>query len=148
MNRKRTQKMDALYAQIPSANCKGLCAESCSFLGMTEGEAERLKKESGGIEPSLDANCDCVYLKDGRCSVYNARPIVCRLYGAAEDLRCPFGCEPDRMLSKAEGNAFLSKSTKIGGEVVFNHSPEQLADRLGVDLSGAPDKPYESRFKN
>ncbi len=45
--------------------------------------------------------CDCPYLKDGLCSIYDARPTICRIYGAMGE--CPYGCKPK------EGSKFLTK---------------------------------------
>lgn len=46
-------------------------------------------------------------LKDERCSIYNARPAICRLYGIAEGLEYAFGCEPKKKLSRKEANAII-----------------------------------------
>lgn len=37
----------------------------------------------------------CHLLKDGRCSIYADRPLLCRLFGAVPKMACPFGCKPD-----------------------------------------------------
>jgi Fe-S-cluster containining protein len=37
-----------------------------------------------------------------RCTVYEARPLICRVYGAAEGLRCPHGCTPERVVPDVE----------------------------------------------
>ena len=36
-----------------------------------------------------------------RCSVYDRRPLICRLYGTSELMRCE-GCTPERYLSEKE----------------------------------------------
>lgn len=51
--------------------------------------------------------------EDGRCSQYEIRPMICRLYGAAEGIECSRGCKP--IIGFAEGVALLGESMKIGG---------------------------------
>jgi hypothetical protein len=43
----------------------------------------------------MDGDYTCPALKDGRCSVYDVRPTLCRLWGVVEDMPCPWGCVPD-----------------------------------------------------
>lgn len=39
----------------------------------------------------------CAFLDNRKCSIYNNRPVICRLYGTVEKLRCPYidinGCK-------------------------------------------------------
>lgn len=114
MKRKVAHRLDAVYATLPTMECKGLCQESCGPLGMTPAEAKRLK-ELTGIEPSCDESLTCVYLKEGRCSAYEARPAICRLWGMEESMSCEFGCKPTRYLTRAEGYQFLSRVDKAAG---------------------------------
>ena len=39
------------------------------------------------------------HLKDGKCSVYENRPFVCRIYSASERFKCE-DCVPERFLSE------------------------------------------------
>jgi Fe-S-cluster containining protein len=50
---------------------------------------------------------------DGRCRVYDARPIVCRLYGSVDELRCEHGCRPERLLSTSEARDVLRAAGEI-----------------------------------
>jgi hypothetical protein len=47
----------------------------------------------------------CNQLVEGRCAIYDDRPLVCRLWGAIPTMRCPFGCEPP--LTDEEGRALM-----------------------------------------
>jgi Fe-S-cluster containining protein len=49
-----------------------------------------------------------------RCSVYDARPFVCRIYGAIKNLSCPHGCVPDRWMSPHDTARLFARLTKIG----------------------------------
>lgn len=98
MNRKRKQKLikqvEKVYSEIPvSIQCKGLCQESCGPIAMTKVEWDRIVDKSGS-EPTVDDHGTCSLLVDGKCSVYEIRPVICRLWGMAKEMECPFGCEP------------------------------------------------------
>lgn len=55
----------------------------------------------------------CAALKDKRCSIYSVRPAICRLYGVAEGLECPFACKPKKKLSKQEAHAIIREIEAI-----------------------------------
>ena len=103
--------LEAIYTQIPTIQCQGKCHENCSVVPMTKLERVNSQNQykqcptnsvqainSQGIPEFI---CSCLDA-DGRCSIYNARPLICRLYGVAEGLECPYGCQPARRLSKQE----------------------------------------------
>lgn len=62
----------------------------------------------GGLCPALTA--------DERCGVYEVRPMVCRLWGAAEPMPCPWGCRPaGGLLPAAESDRLMVQSLVVGG---------------------------------
>lgn len=110
----KIKKLQAIYKQIPDIECKGLCHKSCTIVPAAKFEIQRAKERMGGKNPFNPMYAvkglkqekpvipSCIALKEGKCSIYTARPAICRLYGAAEGLECPFGCKPKRYLSKQE----------------------------------------------
>lgn len=123
-------------SSLPRMNCKGLCQECCGPIGMTQFEwrriVERLGREpvetkemplraSSGQTVARDAvitlppgpNLECPMLKDGRCSVYDIRPMICRLWGMTRTMQCPHGCTPERWISDREGFELMDKMQKI-----------------------------------
>jgi Fe-S-cluster containining protein len=104
--------LDDLYAQVPDVGCKGLCVNSCGSVAMSPEEQRRIA-ERGVHLPLLAAFVDhCPALRNGRCSVYEVRPMVCRLWGAVEGMKCPFGCAPVfGYLSDATGQRLLGQVT-------------------------------------
>jgi hypothetical protein len=59
---------------------------------------------SGGKAVILEPNgTSCELLVDGRCSIYQDRPLICRLYGVAEGLPCPHGCLSFKTITMREG---------------------------------------------
>lgn len=58
----------------------------------------------------------CPALVDGRCSVYDDRPMICRLYGTVEVMRCPYGCVPKGgFLPHEVGTRLVRESLRVGG---------------------------------
>lgn len=114
----------ALYEKLPKIHCAGLCVESCGPIGMSRIEFNEVKRVSGrncGQEMAgvflLDFDRKtgaCPLLKDGLCGAYEARPAVCRLFGASRKMPCPFGCVPERWLTEAEEQFLFSEILRIG----------------------------------
>lgn len=106
------KKLDKIYEKIPSIDCKGLCHTTCGIVPAAKIEIKRARDRMGGKNPfnpiqqlkkaSEGGSTSCAALKEGRCSIYTARPGVCRLYGVAEGLDCAYGCKPKHQLSKKE----------------------------------------------
>ena len=82
-----------LYAFIPSSKCVDGCHACCHDLIQMSAEE---RDNMGGYE----FTGSCIHLVDGHCDVYERRPLVCRLYGSSELLRCG-DCESEGMLSEA-----------------------------------------------
>lgn len=83
-----------IYAEVPDAQCKGLCHESCGPIAMSDHE-ERIIIAKHGTIPSADTHSlQCNKLDNRRCSIYADRPLICRLYGATRRLKCLHGCGP------------------------------------------------------
>ena len=125
MKKKSIEKLEALYKSIPEIECKGLCHPSCSIVPAEDIEIKRARKKLS-YNPFRVSNKDlevakttgkipsCGALKDNRCTIYSVRPAICRLYGAAEGLECPFGCEPKKpKLSRQEAYSIIREIREI-----------------------------------
>lgn len=113
--RRQDEKLQAIYDRIPAMkNCRGLCADSCGPIECSVREAQKMERESGR---KLEAPCGtCSMLTPlGRCSVYELRPVICRIFGTTRALRCQHGCEPEFWLDDTEGLAMIRDSLMIGG---------------------------------
>jgi Fe-S-cluster containining protein len=106
--------MDALYAQLPSLACQGLCHDSCGPVDMSVRERARIIERAGPVTCGPGASCSML-TAERRCGVYDIRPMICRLWGLLRGLRCPYGCEPERWLTDAEACAFIVGADRIGG---------------------------------
>ena len=120
---------NALMRKVRSLHCKGLCQESCGPICFGESERRKVQQycrergiefhdltKEGALELFLnsvmnDTDETCPYLKDGRCSIYPVRPMICRLWGAVETMRCPFGCVPELgYLNDEEARGLLTEA--------------------------------------
>ncbi|MEW6115362.1 MAG: YkgJ family cysteine cluster protein [Nitrospirota bacterium] len=97
------KRIKKLYAEMPSFTCLEGCTECCGPIPFTRDEWKRVKDKRKAT------SVDCPYFLNGRCDIYADRPFICRLYGAAEDLKCPYGCRPEKLLT-AEKSAELTKA--------------------------------------
>jgi Fe-S-cluster containining protein len=104
-------QLDALYAELPAIDCQRKCSSSCGPIAMSRVEWARIVKKKG-YEPKA-TSITCPLLVGGLCSVYSIRPMICRLWGLVEDMRCPWGCEPERVLTATEAYDFLLRAEAI-----------------------------------
>ena len=112
-----------LYESLPRVECRGLCHDSCGPIGMTTIEQAQMEDAHGGpLPPHMPAPdaiqaIRCPLLTaDKRCSIYRARPLICRLWGVVDDdlMRCPHGCRPvPRYLTNHETQAIFAKADAI-----------------------------------
>lgn len=102
-----TAALRALYDGLPSLDCKQLCQASCHDVPVLTAERDSLGDLGQDRCPRLD--------DAGQCTVHDARPLMCRLWGVVENMRCPYGCEPSRLLSMPEARALLVAGERAGG---------------------------------
>jgi len=132
IRRRRKQSLEDVYRKIPQVECKGLCIDSCGPIAMSKAEDDRLRERGVEIPPMAEAvakiergqDYSCPALKDGRCSVYEQRPTICRLWGATESMRCPHGCTPANALTQTQSHELLRSSAQVGGGMVDTFKPE------------------------
>lgn len=114
---KQTQRLEALYAELPAIECQKKCAEACGVILMTRIEWRRIKRVTDRTEIDPARPTTCPMLVNDLCSVYKLRPMICRLWGLVDNeyMRCIFGCKPDRYLTTEEGYSFLQRAREISG---------------------------------
>jgi hypothetical protein len=100
--------LQALYDRVPDVGCKGLCHQACGPID--GGTRERVRMARAGYplptpserrrvvalhQAGIERAPNCPALTDNkRCAAYEIRPMICRIYGAAEGMRCEHGCTP------------------------------------------------------
>lgn len=119
--------LDALYASLPSIQCKGKCASACGPIGMSPLERERITGSGfpwvdGQVVPMPDGSvggtvCSALDQRRLRCRVYDVRPLVCRIWGLVEALKCPWGCVPEGgHLDDVQGLRLMNSALWYGGD--------------------------------
>lgn len=101
-------KLEQIYNAIPSSKCKDGCSKCCTnMIQFTPSELKRM----GGYE-FKDV---CSHLVEGKCSIYENRPFVCRLFGTSELLQCE-DCSPNNILTEDETNKLVHEYVQIKKE--------------------------------
>lgn len=119
-----------IYASLPGIECQGLCGHDCKGIDLSPLENKQIRRRKGiGIPPPEklmairglgefgigNAICPLYDRIRGTCTVYDLRPIICRIYGVMEPLPCPHGCQPERMLTAKEGYLTQVRVNWLGG---------------------------------
>lgn len=123
--RRAVAKLEALYARLPTVACRGLCGAACGPLLLTALEAARMQKADARHRPLRVVGearaARCVYLSPrGRCAVYAARPLICRVWGLVQRLSCMHGCVPDRWLSDREFLELAQALERLGPPLLMS----------------------------
>lgn len=114
------EKLEAIYAQLPTVACRGLCAEACGGILLAVGEAERVRRYAHQAPRTTPDGRRCIYLTEHeRCRVYPVRPLICRVFGLVKRMSCPHGCLPDRWLTDHEFVALAAQVEDVAGEMLI-----------------------------
>lgn len=131
---KKAVDLAAVYAQLPTIECRGLCHSQCTVVPATDEELAAMQALGGDGRPHKKDKLRCRYLtRSNRCKVYEARPLMCRLYGVAEGLECPHGCKPSRLLTQEEAARLMDQTYGTDGPRPF---VELLRNALRGDGDG------------
>ena len=128
------EELQEIYNKLPRLECQKKCQESCGPIEVDQIEKEQiigwLKKQGlefkefasisqtevilALLKDDYKSSClTCPYLtKEGMCSIYDVRPLICRLWGIVEGMPCNFGCRPERYLTNKEAFELLNKVFK------------------------------------
>ena len=120
LKRSVASTFESMYASLPTVVCQGLCAASCGPIACSQAEADRMAA-AAGRPLEFTSGLTCGYLDDvhRRCTVYAVRPLICRLWGVATDMVCPWGCQPaPAPVERADVRRLIQLSAIIGGDLV------------------------------
>ncbi len=121
------KELRRIYSKIPEFKCLDNCGKCCGpiYWSLAEEIVIRDFLKKNGIEyrkarSFLDY---CPYLNENkRCDIYPVRPLICRVYGVLEDLKCPF-VRAEKTLNREEYEELKNRIARIS---------EKLAVNLGV----------------
>ncbi len=153
----RFQALAALYAELPRMQCQGLCSDSCYSLAQTPLEQAYVRSRTGvqlGLVQAPPTACPALGMLK-TCTVYEARPMICRLWGMTPGMRCQYGCEPEGgYLTGRQTYEFLARAADLSGDArtarmmreAFERDPER-AERMMLALQRERDLEYEDKVR-
>jgi len=137
-NRDVYDKLDALYRQLPTIPCQRRCGETCGPIPLTTLEADRLRRHHPTrlAQATRPDGHRCIYLTPTeRCSVYDVRPLICRVFGVVKRMCCPWGCLPSSWMTDHDFVKLARLVEQIGGPlVVTTPTGLQAADGSFLDI--------------
>ena len=78
-----------LREQIPSFECVKGCHDCCGPVTASSEEMSRLPVKSDAEHDAALEHLNCVHLGPDGCTVYEDRPLICRLFGTTPSMACP-----------------------------------------------------------
>lgn len=125
-------ELKAIWDKVPAMkDCQGKCQASCGPIPVSGEERTLVERRSG---KELDWNRDtwrCNMLsKTGYCTVYSVRPLICRIWGATEKLPCPYGCEPERLLTQEETLELFADLEELTGDEDSREAVLEMLSRM------------------
>lgn len=115
----------AVYAEVPSVLCKGRCADACTVIDATPLERALVAERGPVLPPAISHRVHLQLIDEGQgprcpalgpignCTVYDVRPLICRIHGTWRLSACEHRCHADRYLSTADISALQRKVTAI-----------------------------------
>lgn len=104
-----------LYVGLPDIACRRLCHPACGPIVVPAEEWDRMEAATGGTPRGEALPCPHLDEVAGLCRAHELRPLICRLWGVVETMRCPWGCEPERWLSAAQAAELLDRALRLSG---------------------------------
>lgn len=129
MDPKAYKTLEDVWAAIPRIDCRKRCADSCTVIPLHAVELVKLRTQAPKVETKVFTGApevrvlkvteqgECPLLRWKACTVYEVRPLICRLYGVAEGMPCQHGCKPERRLSQDEVHVLMEAIHRIGGSI-------------------------------
>lgn len=93
--------IDTLRQQIPAFACVPGCHDCCGPVTASSTEMARLPRRSSAVREAALAALSCPHLGPQGCTVYEERPLICRLFGTTPSLPCPRGAGPETRVAPA-----------------------------------------------
>ena len=96
-----SHKIRFLRQQIPSFECVPGCHDCCGPVTTSSEEMARLPRKTAAEQAAAMDELNCVHLGPNGCTVYEERPLICRLFGTTPNLPCPRGQGPETPIEPA-----------------------------------------------
>jgi len=92
------QKIKFFRNRIPSFECVPGCHDCCGPVTASTREVSELPAKDEMEHDEALSKWSCTYLGATGCTVYDDRPLICRLFGTTPALLCPHGRRPENMI--------------------------------------------------
>lgn len=128
-NTDKLAEIENLLGKLPKFSCVEGCSACCGPIMASRLEWKRIEKETGIGEDEYQkqmgnkisnvfagGDMNCIFLKQGRCSIYAIRPAICRIFGVSEHPRliCPKGGIPESVITKEDTDRALDVIMSLG----------------------------------
>ncbi|QUM77072.1 YkgJ family cysteine cluster protein [Moritella sp. 24] len=87
-----------LRGRIPSFECVKGCHDCCGPVTTSSEEMSRLPVKTDAEHEAALKEWNCVHLGPKGCTVYEERPLICRVFGTTAEMPCPNGRRPEVMI--------------------------------------------------
>ena len=87
-----------LRENIPTFECVPGCHDCCGPVTTSSEEMSRLPVKTDAEHEAALNDLRCVHLGPNGCTVYEERPLICRLFGTTPRMPCPNGRHPEIMI--------------------------------------------------
>lgn len=108
---------------IPEFDCVDGCHECCGVVPFNAAEKSKAEAKmtllswqkfddsSWVATAALQHPFSCPFLGNKGCTIYDDRPMICRLFGSVDDprMKCPKGCGPEQFITETESRQILTK---------------------------------------
>lgn len=125
---KKLEILKKTYAKIPKLDCIENCGSACcGLIPLSKIEEKHIKhflkinnlnvkyhnySLSKTHSEALKGHM-CFFLDNNKkCLIYSVRPLICRLFGVAENMKCP-NVKPNKYLSENEANKLIIKINRL-----------------------------------
>ncbi len=122
---------------VPCNGCTACCRNKSTVDLMPDDDLSlyehiSIREWGGELHPMLSQkpNGDCAYLEDGKCSIYDKRPVVCRVFDCRRE-RYAFDTRAKRRAAVRKG-LFAQEIFDAGAERLhtMNLTPEEVISRM------------------
>lgn len=98
--------------RIPGMRCIPGCVACCNHVPWSKVEYERMiRRYPKNAKPYNIHSLKCPFITEDGCSIYEERPITCRMFGVSEGLECPRGAIAAEMLNEQQAASIYVEYT-------------------------------------
>lgn len=112
----KDERHKKIYDMIPTFECIDGCTDCCGIVPFSGFEWEQLKPDEIKTKSFAEIieNPACPFIEDGKhCGIYEKRPLMCRIYGTIENLKCPHDKKPLKFLTREQERYIMREYKRL-----------------------------------